>query len=167
MLNRKTSLLILLSLWMQVSLSCGQNIVTIAKKSTIGLDLTDLVNNCLQGKPFVDSSIWINYRTKVSPSEPPLSITAEIVSGQSPEGFQIFIEVRQARGLIAGKYGKPTGRVALSHMPHVILYDIGSSYTGSGINMGHQVFVHFEVDDFSLIEPGETALYLQFTINSN
>lgn len=166
MLNKKISLLVLTSLMIQIGNGWSQNSVTIAKKSSVSLNLTELAYKSLQGQPVADSSIWINYQTFVSPSEPSLSITAEIASGQIPEGFQVFIEVRPQRGMSIGKHGTPTGKVALGHMPRVILHNIGSSDTGKGISVGHQVIVSFEVVDFSLIQPGETSLYIQFTLKT-
>lgn len=166
MLNKKISLIVLIGLLIQVNLGIGQNRVNIAKANSIGLNLTDLAYWSLQGKPVADSSIWINYKTTVSPADPALSITAEIASGQVPKGFEIYIEVRPQRGLSMGKHGTPTGKVPLSHMPRVVIQDMGNSDTGRGVNMGHQVIVSFEIVDFSLIQPGETSLYIQFTLNN-
>ncbi|MEA1878535.1 MAG: hypothetical protein U9N86_16970 [Bacteroidota bacterium] len=166
MLNKKISLLVLISLFLHIGHGLAQNSVAIAKKSSVSLNLTELAHESLKGKPVADSSIWINYHTIVSPSEPPLSITAEIASGQIPEGFQVFIEVRPQRGMSIGKHGTPTGKVAMGHMPRAVLQNIGSSDTGKGISVGHQVIVSFEIIDFSLIQPGETSLYIQFTLKT-
>lgn len=166
MLNKRISLLVLIGLSLHFCNAIGQNRVDIAKTNSFGLDLSDLVYQSLRGKTYADSSIWINYKTTVSPSEPALSITAEIASGQVPEGFEMFIEVRTLKGLSIGKYGKPTGKVPLSHMPRVVIQDMGNSDTGRGVFMGHQVIVSFEIVDFSLIQPGETSLYIQFTLNN-
>lgn len=166
MLNKRIPLIILIGLVLQLSHVKAQNRVNIAKTSSIGLDLSDLAYRSLQGKPVADSSIWINYMTSVSPAEPALSITAELVSGQIPAGFEIYIEVRPARGIGMSKYGKTTGKVPLSHMPRVIIQDLGNCDTGKGVSMGHQVIVSFEIVDFSLIQPGETSLYIQFTLKN-
>jgi len=163
-LNKKIFLLVQLVLFLQISHGLSQNSVAIAKKSSVSLNFTELAHRSLLGKPVSDSSIWINYMTMVNPSEQPISITAEIAAGQIPEGFQVFIEVRPQKGLSMGKYGTPTGKVALGHIPRVILQNIGSSNTGKGIYMGHQVVVSFEIDDFSRIEPGEVSLYIQFNL---
>ena len=39
-----------------------------------------------------------------------------------------------------GTTGSPSGKVILSRYPQNIITDIGSCYTGRGINKGHQLF---------------------------
>ena len=165
MFNKPLIYLVLVGLFLPVGLSIGQNTMTISKKNSLGLGLSELTKKSLKGQPMADSSIWINYTTLLNPAEPTLSISAEIGSGQIPEGFQVYIEARPQKGITMGNHGTPTGKVPLGHMPRVILDNIGTSYTGTGKLVGHQVIISFEIVDFALIQPGATSIYIQFTLN--
>lgn len=141
-----------------------QNVVNLANKSEVSIDLNDFTDKLMSGQPVIDSSMWLNYTALVNPTDPGMSITAEIGSGQIPKGIVMYIEAKPIVNSGFQNVGRPTGKVKISQMPKTIVENIKTSYTGSGAEIGHQLIISFELIDFSLIQPGISAVYLQFTL---
>lgn len=142
----------------------AQNVINLANKSEVSININDFADKLISGQPVVDSSMWLNYTALVNPADPGMSITAEIGSGQIPKGLVMYIEAKPIVNSGFQNVGRPTGRVMISQMPKTIIENIKTSYTGSGTDIGHQLIISFELSDFSLIQPGLTAVYLQFTL---
>ena len=163
MYSRKTNILVgLLLLWAVSSYS--QNSVSLSKNANFGLNLTEVIQKRLHGKSLSDSTLWLNYTTLVSPSETGLSISAEIGTGDIPEGIKIYMQAMPIKGPGLTNSGTPTGKIQLSYVPKVIIEDIRTSFTGTGTYVGHQLIVTYEIVDFSKIQPGISSVYLQFTL---
>lgn len=142
----------------------GQNSVSISKTNTVSIDLSNLAKTALLGKTYTVNCNWLNYTALVNPAESTLSISAEIASGQVPAGFKMHIEALPYKGLALGGHGTPTGKMHLAQIPRVIIDNIGTSYTGAGPEVGHQLIISFEIEDFSLVEPGIFFLFIEFTM---
>lgn len=83
--------------------------------------------------------LWLNYSSVVgSKTEPSRKVTVAISSGYVPEGLQLFVTASQA---ISGKgrLGAPVGKVRISGIPTDLITGIGSAFTESGENYGHQL----------------------------
>jgi hypothetical protein len=80
--------------------------------------------------------IWINYSSIVSGNVPARKIVAA-VQGEIPAGVQLTVNASDAIGIGNGKLGHPVGTVRLSNEPTDVIVDIGSCYTGKGVNNGH------------------------------
>ncbi len=143
---------------------CAQNTFTISNRKAISLDMTSVYTAGVPSRIIADDSQWLNYTTLIKNNEPTASIAVEIASGNIPEGVEVFIEASPYKGLSKGKPGNSTGKVSVSHMPRTIIENIGTSYTGSGKNEGHQLTFSFEIKDYALLEPGAYTIYVQYTI---
>lgn len=142
----------------------AQNTFKISKKSSVSLALNSIAFPGIPGREVADSSIWLNYTALVDPNETGYKITAELASGSIPEGMELYVRARPYIGLSMGHQGVPTGKIRIEHMPRAIIENIGTSYTGSGLYVGHQLVFTFEITDFSKIEPGLSSIYVQFTL---
>jgi len=87
--------------------------------------------------------IWINYSSIVSGEVPARKIVA-MVQGEIPAGVQLKVKASEATGNGNGKLGHPVGTVRLSNEPNDVIVDIGSCYTGKGINNGH--YLTYQLD---------------------
>ena len=148
------------------SLSFAQNKLEVSKQSGIDLRLSSIHNAGLNGEVMSDNSQWLNYTVLVGASDPRVSISVNIASGSVPEGLKLFVEAGNYKGFSRGKgkVGNPVKKVRLSHQPMVLINNIGTSYTGSGRNEGHQLTFYFKIVDYSKLEPGTNTIYVQYTI---
>ncbi|MFK5969351.1 MAG: hypothetical protein QM487_04420 [Candidatus Marithrix sp.] len=142
----------------------AQNVITVSNKSIIYLDLTQTYNPGLSKKIITNTSQWLNYTTLVHPSDPKISITVEVVSGIVPEGMELMVEASPYVGMSKSKQGNPIGKVSISHTPRVLINNIGTCYTGSRRNEGHQITYSFIITDYAKVRSGLTNLYIQYTI---
>lgn len=94
-----------------------------------------------------DGSTWINYSSIVGSKSTPLRcVTVEISEGNIPEGLNLFVKVNKDIGVGGGKIGTPiTSKQAVQKAPVKVIERIGSSYTGVGINKGHNVIYNLEL----------------------
>ncbi|PKP32677.1 MAG: hypothetical protein CVU00_11605 [Bacteroidetes bacterium HGW-Bacteroidetes-17] len=149
---------------MNINTISAQNKLSISKKAPIFLDLAIINNAGSRGKIIVDDSQWLNYTILIGASDPTASISVNISSGSVPEGLELYIEAKSYRGFSNGKIGKPVGKVQLSHIPKTIIDNIGTSYTGSGRNEGHQLIFSFKITDYAKIQPGISTIFVDYTI---
>jgi hypothetical protein len=145
-------------------LALGQNSIEISKRAPINLDLRNISISEKKGKIIADNSQWLNYTVLIGEADPPVSISVNIESGSLPQGIELNVEALEYRGFSRGKMGKPAGPINLSHIPKVLLRNIGTSYSGSGRNEGHQLLFSFKITDFAKLEPGINTIYIQYTI---
>lgn len=90
--------------------------------------------------PVIDNSIWLNYSSLVgSVTEPSRNITVQISSGTVPSGTNLKIVAGLDSGNGDGMMGVPVGSLLLSNEAQNIISNIGSSYTGNGVNKGHNL----------------------------
>lgn len=158
----KTLVIILFTL-----LSVGivaQNKVTVSKRNPIYLELSNIYRAGAQNIVLADDSQWLNYTILIEAQDPTVSISASINSGSIPKGMELYVEASNYKGFSRGKVGRSNGRIALSHMPQVLIHNIGTSYTGSGRNEGHQLKFFFKIIDYAKLEPGLHTIYVEYTI---
>lgn len=156
--------------------------VTLRIPSIALIDIEPEGNNsvALQVSPAVESglepqiqetspqTLWINYSSALPFSQNSRSIAAEIASGSLPDGVSLGIEASAFSGIGLGKHGYSQGFVQLGQMPRTVIYDIGNSFTGNGVNNGHSLTFTLGVDDFSKITAvGVTQLTILYTISDN
>ena len=87
-----------------------------------------------------------------------------MVSGSIPDGLELQVEAVPYKGISKGKQGIPSGKIAVTHMPRVLISNIGTSYTGFGRNEGHQLIFSFIIKDYSRLRSGTNTIYVQYTI---
>lgn len=95
----------------------------------------------------VNESTWINYSSIVGTSkESSRHITVQISNGELPKGFRLLVTVKEDNGFGDGKMGKPFKKVRrVKKSPTKIIHNIGSCYTGVGVNKGHNVVYKIEL----------------------
>lgn len=159
----KLILIILIILTSNVLIA--QNKLVVSKRAPINLNFSQLNQAGMNGQIIADNSQWLNYTVLLEASGPSASISVDIASGSVPEGLELYVEAGRYKGFSRGKMGTPTGRIPLTHMPRVLVNNIGTSYTGSGRNEGHQLTFYFKITDYAKLEPGISTIYVQYTIN--
>jgi len=96
--------------------------------------------------PVIDNSIWLNYSSIIgSISEASRNVTAQITSGSVPAGTSLKIAIATDSGNGDGLMGIPSATISLSNIAQNIITGIGSSYTGNGINNGHNIQYIFDL----------------------
>lgn len=155
-------------LWMLLHLiSClsfAQNRISLTNRNPIYMDFTRSFNAGQPKQIITDDSQWLNYTTLVQLSEPTISITIEVVSGSIPNGLELQVEAVPYKGISRGKLGTPRGKMAVTHMPRVLISNIGTCYTGFGRNEGYQLIFSFIIKDYSKLRSGTSTIYVQYTI---
>lgn len=145
-------------------MSQAQNSISLSNRSPIYMDLTHAYNAGVPRQIIVDDSQWLNYTTLIRPSDPTFSITVEVAMGSIPDGLELQVEASPYSGSSKERVGTPTKKMTVSHIPRVLIDNIGTSYTGSGKNEGHRLTFSFVITDYSKLQSGTTSIYVQYTI---
>ena len=121
------------------------------------VDFSDATNN----------RVWINYSSIISETTPRRKVIA-MVQGEMPEGIRLIVEASDFSGSGKGKLGKPAGKVILSNQPSDVIVDIGSCYTGKGINNGHYLTYKLEKDksseSYAMLNQQNTSVNVVYTL---
>jgi len=144
--------------------STGQNRLTISSTRSVSLDFKPLYQAGQPTRFLVDDSKWLNYTILVKPNEPACSISVQISSGMIPEGIDIKLKASPYIGTSQGDPGTPTGEISISHVPQVLIENIGTSYTGAGAKIGHQLTYSVNIKDYERLQAVGSSIYLLFTI---
>ena len=114
-----------------------------------------------------NKNIWINYSSILARKDHKRKIIA-MVQGEIPKGIRLKLEASEAVGSGKGETGQPAGIVTLSNEPSDIILDIGSCYTGKGLNNGHHLIYKLEINDsaeeYAQLTPGQTSLNVIYTL---
>ena len=86
--------------------------------------------------PASTNKVWINYSSVVEAGTTN-SIYASLNTGNLPAEISIQITPAQYSGNGRGQFGLPTAPFLLSTYPQAFITNIGTCYTGTGINNGH------------------------------
>lgn len=89
---------------------------------------------------------WINYASIVEEGTKN-EITVQISSGYLPPDVDVKIQPGAYAGEGKGEIGDPVSEVTLSRYPKTIITNIGSCYTGKGVNNGHKLVYSWETDE--------------------
>lgn len=93
------------------------------------IDFTDASN----------SDLWLNYSSIIgSSTEPSRNVTAALGTAV-PAGVEIKVTASAATATGAGVKGTTAGEVVLSTTAQNVITGVGSCYTGTGVNNGHQL----------------------------
>lgn len=88
----------------------------------------------------VNSDIWLNYSSvKSTQNNPTRSIKARLTNGSLPQGVLLTVVASSDAGNGDGAMGIPVGKITLSSSDQNLITAIGSSYTGDGVNNGHNL----------------------------
>ncbi len=103
------------------------------------------------GAPLVFSAtntdLWLNYSSIVgSTTEPSRKVTVKISSGTLPGGTVLKVQAAADAGNGAGTVGTPTGEITLTATDQDFITGVGSCYTGTPENNGHQLTYSLELD---------------------
>ena len=163
-MRSKKYLFVLIVLSLITTAVLGQNSLSVSERSSVTLDLSALIAAGKNTEMVTDNAQWINYSLEVNPAEPVASISVSIASGNIPNGVELYMQAGYYTGSGRGKTGRPTGKIRVDHVPKVLINDIGTSFTGHGKHQGHQLTLSMVITDFSLLQPGDYTLYLQYTL---
>lgn len=110
------------------------------------IDKPDEAGHTIDFSDIHHTGLWLNYSSVKSSGQPDRTILATL-SGALPEGFHLYLEASDFNGSGKGKLGSSTGRKELTNQPVGIIDNIGSCYTGNGLNNGHALTYSLEFDD--------------------
>lgn len=137
------------------------------KSMNISLITPTEAGNSIDGFNTEQNKIWINYSSIIRNKNHKRKIVA-VLESNVPEGVQILVEVSEPIGAGKGKFGFSSGLIALSNQPNEIINDIGSCYTGKGVNNGH--FLTYKLkfdktsDNYSQLTESETSVNVIYTL---
>jgi hypothetical protein len=113
------------------------------------------------------SGIWLNYTSIVSADNRNHKVMAAMY-GSLPDALQIVLEASPYTGSGKGKTGMPTGSKVLSSQPAEIISNIGSSFTGKGVNNGHELTYTLQwknEEELSGLHVGNSSVEIMYTIS--
>ncbi len=90
--------------------------------------------------------IWINYTSIINDINHRRKVVA-MVQDEIPSGLRLLVEASEASGTGRGMLGRTAGPVVLSGEPTEVISDIGSCFTGQGIENGHHLTYSIETDE--------------------
>ena len=110
------------------------------------------------------SDFWVNYSSVAGNQSRAVMVALE--EGTLPEGLDLYIAA-QASITGQGQIGTPVGKVKLSTAPNVLIQNIGTGYTESGVRKGHQLNYELKInqDQFSELNYDDlNELVIAYTI---
>lgn len=114
-----------------------------------------------------NDNTWLNY-SSIVPEGVSNYISVYISNGNLPPATFISLIIGDDVSEGNGATGNPRGEITLSRYPQNIITDIGSCYTGRGINKGHQLFFSLlrENPDIVQGENNDYSISVTYTIAS-
>lgn len=121
--------------------------------------------------PSTIGKMWINYSSVVEWNSTN-SICISISSGNLPVEIILKLKVGPESGFGVGKIGKSVGEIILNNYPQAIITEIGTCYTGQGLNRGHPLTFSWEFhldqdSDILSIEEMNIQVGVTYTIINN
>lgn len=117
-----------------------------------------------------NTSIWINYSSVTRSKQQSRKVVA-LIQGDLPPGMQLLVEASHATGNGNGKFGTPVGEVPLTSQPTEIITDIGSCYTGRGLQNGHVLTYKLDFDpaaaNYADLKKSGTSINVIYTLTDN
>jgi len=156
--------LILITFIFRVGWAQKSNSLAVTDRNSVSIDMSELIAGGINNEKIVDNKQWINYSLDISPTEPLLSISVELVSGNIPNGMELYIQAGYYTGSGWGKLGRPTGKIRVDNVPKILINDIGKSNTGNGKHQGHRLLLSMVITNFALLQPGDYTLYILYTL---
>lgn len=115
----------------------------------------------------VDSSYWINYSfVKSAKHHASNNVYVRFEQNQLPNGLRLEISALPYTGIGRGNHGVTAGRVEVTQNQHVLIKNIATCYTGTGLRNGHQLIYHLSVDQdkYSQLYAQQVNLNVLYTI---
>ena len=113
----------------------------------LGPEAPGEAGNALDFSEEQNSDLWINYSSIVgSKTEPSRDITAQITSGNVPEGLVLSVQASKDAGMGDGEMGRAKEMIRLDDHVQEIITGVGSAYTGNGPSRGHQLTYVLSLD---------------------
>jgi hypothetical protein len=126
--------------------------LSIPSKASIYLAGSDLKFSFVPGKgteqiltPKSVGKLWLNYSSLVERYSTN-AICVSLSRNTLPAEILIRLKIGPDVGAGAGMVGKPSGSIILSTSPQPIVTNIGSCYTGLGVNKGHLLSFTWEMN---------------------
>lgn len=118
--------------------------------------------------PNTGDNTWLNYSSIVNPGATNY-ITVNISSGSLPADVSLRVLISEDLGFGSGSTGTPIGEITLSTYPQNIIVNIGSCFTGTGLNRGHRlnyIWDNLESYNYSYNYENGEAIVVTYTITS-
>ncbi|PKP32672.1 MAG: hypothetical protein CVU00_11580 [Bacteroidetes bacterium HGW-Bacteroidetes-17] len=118
--------------------------------------------------PSTLNKTWLNYSSIVETGSTN-HITVHISSGKLPLESLINLKIGEDVGAGGGKVGEPASQITLSNYPQNIITNIGSCYTGRGVEKGHQLtYSWLNIDPYekNLTSNKDYEITVTYTITS-
>ncbi|WP_372949652.1 hypothetical protein [Mariniphaga sp.] len=114
-----------------------------------------------------DNSLWLNYTSIIASDQDERNITAEI-DGTLPAGISLNLS---AGGLSTGNgnLGASAGTITLTTNGQNLVTGIGSGYTESGFEKGHQLTYSLDMNNesYAALASGSYNVTVTYTITGN
>ncbi|MBU2651921.1 MAG: hypothetical protein KKA81_13410 [Bacteroidetes bacterium] len=120
-----------------------------------------------------DNSLWLNYSSIIgSTTEPTRKVTVAITTGTVPDGMLLKVAAAADAGQGDGTVGTPQGTLTLSSTAQDLVTGIGSCYTGSPQNNGHNLTYTLELNSAlgsyaELDFDAQVAVEITYTLTDN
>ncbi|WP_111707363.1 hypothetical protein [Lutibacter citreus] len=121
-----------------------------------------------------DNSTWINYSSIIgSKNESHRFVSLEISEGEVPDGLNLLVTASKDAGKGNGEMGVPIeSNQILDEAPIKIIKNIGSCYTGVGVNNGtnikYELVLNDKVDSYSKLNFNQSqTISLTYTLSDN
>ena len=115
------------------------------------------------------SEIWVNYSSIVERNKT-RKVTATVL-GEIPEGIELKVKASEYQGSGKGILGKPLDYVSLSNGSVDVISNIGSCFTGRGIQNGHMLTYSVELKEdhnaYDLLKEKKTSLQIIYTLTDD
>lgn len=116
-----------------------------------------------------ESEIWVNYSSIVELNKK-RKVTATVL-GEIPEGIELKVKASEYQGSGKGILGRPADYVSLSNGSVDVISNIGSCYTGQGIQNGHMLTYTVELKKdhsaYDLLKQKKASLQIIYTLTDD
>jgi len=135
---------------------------------TLALENTEIAGEKVKYSSKTDPQLWLNYTCSIAPNSPSKNLTAQIISGNVPDGLELQLNVSEYSGSGKGNFGTPISKINLQNYPQNIISNIGGSYTNKGVNNGHKLEYAIAITNYEQLDSeNSNILTIVYTISDN
>jgi hypothetical protein len=119
--------------------------------------------------PSNNTSVWLNYSSIVTSTGPDATRKVTVKLNATIPGVTIQVTAGTETGLGAGTTGTPASAVTLSASDQDLITGIGSCWTDTGANKGHQLTYAVSLTDgsYSSLVNRSTPVTITYTLSDN
>lgn len=147
-------------------------LLSLVSENEAGMNISAIspseAGNSIEGLNIEHHKVWVNYSSIMKGGVNHTRKIEATIEGEVPENIQIFVKASQPSGAGKGKLGVSSGLIALSNQPAEIINNIGSCYTGKGINNGHYLTYEVKFDKssekYAQIARSATSINVLYTL---